>query len=69
MVFSCVLRDSTPRFVGPLVRWSVRHTLLFLWSLASLLLPKRSSDLKYGPCPSARDWGSRVPGLVFHTRV
>ena len=24
-----------------------------------------SSDLKYGPCPPARDFGSRVSGLVF----
>ena len=42
-IFSRVLRDSTPRFVGPSVRRSVRHTLLFrgvlrLW--ASLLLLK-----------------------------
>ena len=28
--FSRVLRDSTPRFVGPSVHWSVRDTLLFL---------------------------------------
>ena len=30
----------------------------------SLLLPKWSGDLKYGPCPPARDLGSRVSGLV-----
>ena len=24
-----------------------------------------SSDIKYGPCPPARDWDSRVSGLVF----
>ena len=29
------------------------------------LLPKCSSDLKYGPCPPARDLGSRVSGLVY----
>ena len=50
------------------VRPSVRHTLLFflffLRSLASLLLPKWSSDLKNSPCPPTRDWGSRVSGLV-----
>ena len=50
------------------VRWSVGPShftfLRFLRSLASLLLPKRSGDLKYGPFPSARDWGSRVSGLV-----
>ena len=62
-----MLRDSTPRFVGPSVRWSVRHTLLFfvfLRFLASLLLPKWWSGLKYGPCPPARNLGSRVSGLV-----
>ena len=32
--------------------------------MTSLLLPKWSSDLKYGPCPPARDFGSRVSGLV-----
>ena len=35
-----------------------------------MLLPKCSGDLKYGPCPPARDWGSRVSGLVlFFFRV
>ena len=29
-IFSGVLRDSTPRFVGPSIGPSVRHTLLFL---------------------------------------
>ena len=29
-IFSRMLRDSTPRFVGPSIRRSVRHTLLFL---------------------------------------
>ena len=33
--------------------------------LAWQLLPKWSSDLKYGQCPPARDWGSPVSGLVF----
>ena len=43
----------------------------FLQSMASLLLPKWSSDRKYSPCPPARDWGSRVSGLVisWHTRL
>ena len=35
-------------------------TLIFL---TSLLLPKWSCDLKYGPCLPARDFGSRVSGL------
>merc|ERR1712121_164927 len=38
----------------------------YFWT--SLLLPKWSSDLKYGPCPPARDFGSRVSGLVFGQR-
>ena len=29
-----------------------------------LLLPKWSNELKYGPCPPARDFGSRVSSLV-----
>ena len=33
----------------------------------SLLLPKWSGDLKYGPCPPERDLGSRVSGLVLLT--
>ena len=67
--FSPVLRDSTPRFVGPSVRRSVRpshYTFFgFLGFFASLLLSKWSGDHNYGPCPPARDWGSRVSGLVF----
>ena len=50
--------------------WSVGWlvTLYFFYDFyfwTSLLLPKWSSDLKYGPCPPARDFGSRVSGLVF----
>ena len=33
--------------------------------LALLLLPKCSTDLNYGPCPPARDFVSRVSGLVW----
>ena len=49
------------------VRLSVRlsHFTFFLLSLASLLLSKWSSDLKYSPCPPTCDWGSRVSDLVF----
>ena len=53
MVFSRVLRDSTPRFVCPTVGRSV--TLYFFYDFyffTSLLLPKWSSDLKYGPVPT-----------------
>ena len=56
----------------PSVGWSVgrsvgRSHFTFFYdfiSLTSLLLPKWSGDLKYGPCPPARDFGSRVSGLV-----
>ena len=64
-----MLRDSTPRFVGPSVRRSVGPSHFtfsaFMGFLAIPLLPKYSTDLKYGPCPPARDWGSRVSGLVI----
>ena len=57
-VFSRVLRDSTPRFAS-------RFTFFCdFYFLTSLLLPKWSSDLKYGPCPPAPDFGSRVSGTV-----
>ena len=55
-------------WVGRLVSWSRRHILhffKFLRSLSSLLMPQRFSDLKYNPCPPARDWGTRVSGLVY----
>ena len=54
--------------VGRLVGQWVSHTLTFFYdfiSLTSLLLPKRSVDVKYSPCPPAHDFGSRVFGLVF----
>ena len=56
---------SVGRSVGWSVGWSV--TLYFFYdfiSLTSLLLPKWSGNLKYGPCPPTRDFGSRVSGLV-----
>ena len=56
---------SICRSVGQSVSWS-HFTLsydFYFWT--SLHLPKWSSDLKYGPCPPARDLGSRVSGLVF----
>ena len=43
------------------VMFSISYVLR---SWASLHLPKCSGDLKYGPCPPARDWGSRVSGFV-----
>ena len=79
--FSPVLRDSTPRFVRPSVRRSVRRSVgpsvgpshftfsALMGFLALLLLPKCSTDLNYGPCPPARDWGSRISGLVLLQQV
>ena len=68
LIFSRVLSNSTPRLfgwsVGPSIRPSHFTFFVFLRSSASLLLPKWSSDLKYGLCPPARDFGSRVSGLV-----
>ena len=56
--------QSACRSVHQSVRWSVGPShftfFLFLRSLASLLLPKWSSDLRHSPCPPARDWDSRV---------
>ena len=51
--------------VGPSVGPSHFTFSAFMGFLAIPLLPKYSTDLKYGPCPPARDWGSRVSGLVF----
>ena len=59
--------------VGQSVCWSVGRSVTFyffyffyeFYFWTSLLLPKWSGDLKYGPCPPARDFGSRVSGLVF----
>ena len=51
--------------VRPLVRLSHFTFSAFKVFLAIPLLPKCSTDLKNGPCPPARDWGSRVSGLVY----
>ena len=54
------------------IRPSVRHISFFyviLRSLAFLLLPKCSADLKYDPCPPAHDLGSRIPGLFLSDNV
>ena len=53
-LFSHMLCDFSPHFVHPSV-----HLLV-----GCLLLPKWSSDLKYGSCPPARDLGSCVFSLV-----
>ena len=51
--------------VGPSVCPSHFTFLALMGVLAFLLLPKCSTDLNYGPCPPARNWSSRVSGLVF----
>ena len=64
-VFSCVHATLQPALsVGRSVGRSVdRSHFTFFYdfiSLISLLLPKWSSDLNSGPCPPARDSGSRI---------
>ena len=68
-IFSHMQRDSTPALsVGRSVGWLVgrsHFTFEYVFcSLTILLLPKCSGELKYGPCPPARNWGSRVSSLV-----
>ena len=64
-LFSRVLRDYTPlsRSVGWSVPFSIFSVFLSLLSLP--LLPICSGGLlQHCSCPPARDWGSRVSGLV-----
>ena len=55
--------------VGWLVGWLVTFYFFFndFIFLTPLLLLKWSCDLKYGPCPPARNFGSQISGLVFGT--
>ena len=62
------VRRSFRRSVGLSVRPSHFTFSALMGVLALLLLPKCSTDLNYGPCPPARDWGSRVSGLVQSVR-
>jgi len=70
ILFSRVHAPLQPALsVGWSVGWLVGRSVTFyfflrFYSLTSQLLPKWSSDLKCGPCPPARDFGSRVSGLV-----
>ena len=50
--------------VGWSASWSHYSFFYNIFSFTSLLLPKWSSDLKYGPCLPTCDFGSRVSGLV-----
>ena len=66
IIFSLVLHDSTPYIVRSSICWL--GTLLFFYgfySLMILLLLKCSSDLRYGPCLPARNWGGCVSGFVL----
>ena len=65
-------------FMNYILSHMLRHSILLCWShltffwflgfLASPILPNWSGDLNYGPCPPARDWGSRVSGLILRMR-
>ena len=59
------VRWSVHPSVGPSVGPSHFTFSALMGFFALLLLPKCSIDLNYGPCPPARDWGSRVSGLVL----
>ena len=66
-VFSRVHTTLHPALsVGRLVTLYFFYDFYF-WTL--LLQPKWSNDLKYGPCPPARDFGSRVSDLVVPIRA
>ena len=63
---SYLISHMSLRFVG----WSVGMlvTLYFFYDFyvwTSPLLPKWSSDLKYGPCPPAYNFGSRASCLLL----
>ena len=63
------VRLSVRLFVRPSVYLSVHPShftfFVFLRFLASLHLPNWWNNIKYGPCPPARHWNSRVSGLVL----
>ena len=66
------VRSSVHLSVRPSIHPSIHPSVRpshFIFSksmgfLAIPLLPKCSTDIKYSPCPPARNWGSRVSGLV-----
>ena len=62
---ACYAALNPALLVRPSVRPSHFTFSALMGFLALLLLPKCSTDLNYGPCPPARDCGSRVSGLVF----
>ena len=58
------VRRSVGRLVGPLFTCPLCTFSAFLIFLCSQLLPKCLAELYHCSCPPARDWGSRVSGLV-----
>ena len=71
VIFSRVLRDFMTRYVGRSVRRSIGPSIRVSFFrrlravFALLLLPNCLNSLFYHcPCPPARDFGSRVYGLV-----
>ena len=69
VVFSHVPANLQPALsVGWLVSWLVGWSVCWFFydfiTLTSLLMSKWFGDLKHGPCPPTRDFGSRVSGLV-----
>ena len=73
MIFSRVLRDSTSRFVGPSVGWSVGrlvgrssfYIFMCLRSLASLLLPKSYSNSITAPAHPHATGVAVYPALLY----
>ena len=68
-LFICMLRNSTPRFVGPLVGRLVGLSPFYFFYVFAVFgltaLAQMLQKLKYCPCPPTRDWGSCVSGLVL----
>ena len=64
LIFSCV---HATLHLALSVGWFVTLYFFFydFYFWTSLLWLIWSSDFKYGPCPPARDFGSRVSGLVY----
>ena len=63
---ACYVTLHPTLLVHPSVRPSHFTFLAFIGILAIPLLPKCSTDLKYGPFPPACDWDSSVSGLVSY---
>ena len=61
---SCYMTLHLKLSILPSVGWAYLTSFYDFHSLMTLLLPKCSSDLKYGPCLPACDWGSRESGFV-----